>query len=85
MKWQDLSYTLNGWKCTVLFDTPSIPMEIKRFDGIIECPTPGAVGKLRNAWTGQIMQPPPWATVILIPELFQYESWAVPPKTQESR
>lgn len=65
MKWGDVSYTLHGWPCSVLFDEPAYPGLVRRFDGIIECSRPGAVPILHNALTTDIMTAPPWATVVL--------------------
>lgn len=81
MKWQDVSYALHGWKCTVLFDTPIVPYIIQRFDGTIQCPTAGAAAFLKNVEADQILQPPPWATVVIIPEPMQIGVWENPPQT----
>lgn len=65
MKWGDVSYILHEWPCSVLFDEPEWPGLVKRYDGIIDCASPGAIPILRNSLTIDIMSPPPWATVVL--------------------
>lgn len=80
MKWQEVSYALHGWRCTVLFDRQEEPEVIKRFDGTIECPTAGAAALLKNVEAEQIMMPPPWATVVIFPEPMQIGVWENPPQ-----
>lgn len=84
MKWQEVSYALHGWRCTVLFDTPHTGGMIHRFDGTIECLTAGGAAFLRNVEADQIMSPPPWATVVIIPEPMKLGVWENPP-TQRKR
>lgn len=64
-RWQEVSNTLHGWKCSVMFDEAKAPGVILRFDGIIECPTAGAIPFLTNPSNNHVMKVPPWATVVV--------------------
>lgn len=65
MKWQEVTYLLHGWSCTVLFDTPKEPGMIHRYDGIIRCLVIGEKPILNDPYSVQVLNPPPWATVIM--------------------
>lgn len=72
-RWDSVGYTLNGFWCSVLFDTKEEPGVVRRFDGMIQCKSPGMfplllnphLRSMRHPDKPAVMRPPDYATVVM--------------------
>lgn len=72
IRWDDVSYELNGFDCTVVFTTAKEPKRVRYYTGVIVCPEHGAVAHLKDIHSKSVMKPPSYARAfVTLPKLFK--------------